>query len=54
MIAIQSSLSTSNVANYDWLEFDQTTMVGTFINSPERIMIPENIKESLIVELYSK
>lgn len=54
MIAIQSSLSTSNVANYDWLEFDQTAMVGTFINSPERIMIPENIKESLIVELYSK
>ena len=30
------------------------TMSGKFINMPERSQIPENIKEQLIVELYSK
>jgi small subunit ribosomal protein S4 len=37
-----------------WLEWDQADMVGKFINIPERTDIPENIKEQLIVELYSK
>ncbi|MGB1404548.1 MAG: 30S ribosomal protein S4, partial [Flavobacteriaceae bacterium] len=27
---------------------------GTFVSTPERLQIPENIKEQLIVELYSK
>jgi len=29
-------------------------MTGKFLNYPERENIPENIKEQLIVELYSK
>ncbi len=39
---------------YDWLQFNSETNVGVFINAPERIQIPEQIKEQLIVELYSK
>jgi small subunit ribosomal protein S4 len=39
---------------YPWLEFDRNTMIGKFISRPERSQIPENIKEQLIVELYSK
>jgi small subunit ribosomal protein S4 len=40
--------------SFSWLEFDKTTLKGTFLNYPEREDIPENIKEQLIVELYSK
>ena len=43
-----------SVNKYPWLDFDKTTMTGKFINRPERSQIPENIKEQLIVELYSK
>ena len=39
---------------HDWLDWNQATMVGTFIQVPSRTQIPENIKEQLIVELYSK
>jgi len=39
---------------YAWLDFDSKHMTGKFINRPERQQIPENIKEQLIVELYSK
>lgn len=39
---------------YPWLEFDATTMTGKFISVPARDQIPENIREQLIVELYSK
>lgn len=41
-------------SNYAWLEFNGNTMEGKFVNFPERSQIPENIKEQLIVELYSK
>ncbi len=37
-----------------WLEWDESQMAGKFMNLPEREEIPENIKEQLIVELYSK
>jgi len=37
-----------------WLEWDSDTGKGTFLNLPDRQEIPENIKEQLIVELYSK
>ncbi|MDI9338505.1 MAG: 30S ribosomal protein S4 [Alphaproteobacteria bacterium] len=37
-----------------WLEWNDTTLKGKFINYPERDQVPENIKEQLIVELYSK
>lgn len=40
--------------SFSWLEFDKSTLKGTFLNYPEREDIPENIKEQLIVELYSK
>lgn len=44
----------SRKENYDWLEWNSQTMKGKFVNAPERAQIPENIKEQLIVELYSK
>jgi small subunit ribosomal protein S4 len=44
----------SKEANFDWLDWDPQTMSGKFMNIPNREMIPENIKEQLIVELYSK
>lgn len=39
---------------YPWLEWDSASLSGKFLNLPEREQIPENIKEQLIVELYSK
>jgi small subunit ribosomal protein S4 len=52
--AITNSLSTIKRSKYAWLEWDGTTMSGKFTNLPQRSEIPENIKEQLIVELYSK
>ena len=51
---ISDSLSTNHSSKYAWLEWDQETLTGKFINVPEREEIPENIQEQLIVELYSK
>lgn len=51
-VIINSLASQSN--HYPWISFDRQTMSGTFINRPERNQIPENIKEQLVVELYSK
>jgi len=39
---------------FSWLDWNETQMQGTFITYPERESVPENIKEQLIVELYSK
>jgi small subunit ribosomal protein S4 len=39
---------------YPWLEWDSETMTGKLASYPQRDQIPENIKEQLIVELYSK
>jgi small subunit ribosomal protein S4 len=39
---------------HEWLDWDANAMAGTVIAVPSRDQIPENIKESLIVELYSK
>jgi small subunit ribosomal protein S4 len=52
--AITDSLSASSVHRYSWLEWDGSTLTGKYLNLPERTEIPENIKEQLIVELYSK
>jgi small subunit ribosomal protein S4 len=49
-----SNAIVSRSDKYPWLEWDQATLSGTFIKYPEREEIPENIKEQLIVELYSK
>ena len=46
--------SVASVTKYSWLEFDQKTLVGKFLNLPTRAEIPENINEQLIVDLYSK
>lgn len=51
--AITSSIS-SNENAFDWLDWNPSAMEGKFLNAPNREMIPENIKEQLIVELYSK
>lgn len=39
---------------FNWLDWNETDLKGTFITYPERESVPENIKEQLIVELYSK
>jgi len=39
---------------YPWMEWDENLMTGKFMSYPERDQIPENIREQLIVELYSK
>src|SRR4029079_16925577 len=39
---------------FNWLDWNDAEKKGTFITYPERESVPENIKEQLIVELYSK
>ncbi|NMA73867.1 MAG: 30S ribosomal protein S4 [Bacteroidales bacterium] len=51
---IANSLAGFNHSKYPWLEWDETAKVGKLLHIPEREEIPENIKEQLIVELYSK
>ena len=51
---IQNSLAGLNHSKYAWLEWSESDMSGKFLSVPERSEIPENIKEQLIVELYSK
>ena len=51
---IENALSGFNHAKYAWLEWDNSSMSGKYLHIPERADIPENIKEQLIVELYSK
>ena len=50
---INDSLA-GRVSKYSWLEWDGSAMSGKLMNYPDREDIPENIKEQLIVELYSK
>ena len=51
---IANSLAGFNHSKYAWLEWDEASKVGKLLHIPERADIPENIKEHLIVELYSK
>jgi len=51
--AINDSLA-NNSSVYEWLTWNNDTKEGTYVTVPERLQIPENIKEQLIVELYSK
>jgi len=44
----------SNRSVYEWMTWNGEKMEGTYVAIPERLQIPENIKEQLIVELYSK
>ncbi|MBE6321983.1 MAG: 30S ribosomal protein S4 [Paludibacteraceae bacterium] len=54
MEVIADSLAGFNHSKYAWLEWDENSKSGKFLHRPERADIPENIKEQLIVELYSK
>ncbi len=51
--AIVNSLANSTHV-YEWITWNNDTKEGTFVAVPQRLQIPENIKEQLIVELYSK
>ncbi|MBP9185496.1 MAG: 30S ribosomal protein S4 [Bacteroidia bacterium] len=51
---IVDALAHGNASKFNWVTFDNKAMKGTFLAMPERDQIPENIKEQLIVELYSK
>ncbi len=51
--AIDRSLSNSSQV-YEWITWNNDTKEGTFVAVPQRLQIPENIKEQLIVELYNK
>ena len=46
--------SVASDSKYEWLEWNRETLSGKFLSVPQREAIPENIKEQLIVELYSK
>lgn len=50
---ISDSLASNN-KSFSWLEWNSEKVEGKFLNYPSREEIPENIKENLIVELYSK
>ena len=54
MQVINESLNGFNHTKYPWIEWNASAMAGTYLHVPEREDIPENIKEQLIVELYSK
>ena len=51
---IQDALAGFNHSKYPWIEWDENVKGGKMINLPQRDEIPENIREQLIVELYSK
>ena len=51
---ITDSLAARKYSKLAWLEWDDALMAGKFMSVPERSDIPEDIKEQLIVELYSK
>ncbi|MGA1976343.1 MAG: 30S ribosomal protein S4 [Bacteroidales bacterium] len=51
---IVNSLASRKTSKLSWLEWDDAQMAGKLMNLPERTDIPEDIKEQLIVELYSK
>jgi len=54
MEVIAEALNGFNHTKYPWIEFNESALAGTYLHIPEREDIPENIKEQLIVELYSK
>ncbi|MDR9373312.1 MAG: 30S ribosomal protein S4 [Schleiferiaceae bacterium] len=53
MTVITEALGTRS-DRYEWLEWNAATHEGKLLSVPMREQIPENIKEQLIVELYSK
>ena len=53
LLTIVDSLA-NNSSVYEWITWNSEKKEGTYVAVPERLQIPENIKEQLIVELYSK
>lgn len=53
-IVVDNVNAKSDVRKFNWLEWNPERMEGKFLEYPERVNIPENINEQLIVELYSK
>ena len=51
--AVTSNIRGKNL-KFSWLDWNESELTGTFITYPERESVPENIREQLIVELYSK
>lgn len=51
---IADCLSGFNHSKYPWIEWDASIKGGKFLHLPAREDIPEDFKEQLIVELYSK
>ena len=51
---IEAALAGFNHSKYPWFEWDENSKSGKYLHRPDRQDIPENIKEQLIVELYSK
>ena len=51
---IADALTGFNHSKYPWMQWDQSSLSGKLLHMPDRTDIPENIKEQLIVELYSK
>lgn len=52
--SISDSLNGFNHSQYPWIEWDENAKAAKFLHIPAREDIPENVKEQLIVELYSK
>lgn len=53
LVVVSDSMDRTRKA-FPWLEVDRKLLQGKFLDYPNREDIPENIKEQLIVELYSK
>lgn len=53
-LEVVSGGTTLNHSRFSWIQWNGKDMQGTFVTYPDRSEIPENIKENLIVELYSK
>ena len=53
-IEIIAQTASARVVRFSWLDVDKNKLVGKFLNYPERTDIPENVKERLVVELYSR
>ena len=51
--AIENSLANASHV-YEWITWNTEKLEGTFVSTPQRLQIPENINEQFIVELYSK
>ena len=54
-LRIQSAMSlAAQRGHVDWIDVSEANFQGTYKSSPERVDLPSEINESLIVELYSK